>query len=60
MRSIAGFVALLCAAWGIWTVVNGVSLGDRDSDPLVYWAALSVIALATVGLVALSRRWLRR
>jgi len=51
---------LAVAAWGLVTVFNAVRLGQRDSDPTIYWLSVLIIAALTVGLVWLAQRIYRR
>ena len=51
----------LAAAWGLWTTINIVRLGPRESSPGIYWLAGALIAAVTCGLAFLvARRVARR
>lgn len=42
-------VLLAAGAWLLVTVVNGVRLGVRDADPVLYWPATALIAGLAAG-----------
>jgi peptidoglycan/LPS O-acetylase OafA/YrhL len=59
-RMIIVLLLAALATWGLVTVVNAVRLGQRDSDPAIYWTSVLIVAALTIGLAWLALRIYRR
>lgn len=60
MRAAVCLLAGIASLWCFVTVVNGLRLGPRGSDPGLYWPATIVIAVASVALGLVVRRLWQR